>query len=207
MSLRNDLLNMPKLRPETRIERRQLLIDAAWRCAAVRGFGDLTVDDVCAEAGVSKGAFYGYFEHKQDLLLALLQDDSDALDVELNAITAASSSGVERVRRFAQAMLARGDDAARVQVRADLWADLLTEDSVRERLAAGTSRRRQLVRDWIEEAIASGELVAIPANALASILLALTDGLMLHGALDPGAFRWPNIRRAIDVMLEGIAAE
>ncbi len=197
---------MPKLRPETRIERRQLLVDAAWRCAAVRGFRDLTVDDVCAEAGVSKGAFYGYFEHKQDLLLALLEDDSAALDGELEAITSASSSGVERVRRFAQAMLARGDDTARVQVRADLWADLLTEELVRERLAVATQRRRQLVRGWIEEAIASGELVAIPANALASILLALTDGLMLHGALDPGGFRWPNIRRAIDVMLEGIAA-
>ena len=127
---------MPKLRPETRIERRQLLIDAAWRCAAVRRFRDLTVDDVCAEAGVSKGAFYGYFEHKQELLLALLADDSDALDVELEAITTASSSGAERVRRFAQAMLARGDDTARVQVRADLWADLLTEELVRERLAA-----------------------------------------------------------------------
>jgi hypothetical protein len=80
----------------------------------------------------------------------------------LEAITNASSSGVVRVRRFAQAMLARGDDAARVQVRADLWVDLLTEDVVRERLASVTARRRQLVRGWIEEAIASGELVAIP---------------------------------------------
>ncbi len=196
---------MPKLRPETRIERRQLLIEAAWRCAAVHGFGDLTVDDVCAEAGVSKGAFYGYFDHKQDLQLALLEDDSATLDEELEAITSTSSSGVQRVRRFAQAMLARGEDTARVQVRADLWAALLTEQVVREQLALTMQRRRELVRGWIEEGIASGELVAIPANALASILLALTDGLMLHGALDPGAFRWTNIRQAIDVLLAGIA--
>lgn len=197
---------MPKLRPETRIERRQELIDAAWRCAARRGFRDLTVDDVCSEAGVSKGAFYGYFEQKQDLLLALLDDDAAALDRELERITHASGSGVERVRRFAQAMLARGEDSARVQVRADLWADLLTEEVVRRRLAEATQRRRELVRGWIEEAVASGELTAIPTNALASILLALTDGLMLHGALDPAAFRWRNVRRAIDVLLGGIEA-
>ncbi|HEY2436205.1 MAG TPA: TetR/AcrR family transcriptional regulator [Solirubrobacteraceae bacterium] len=197
---------MPKLRPETRNERRQLLIDAAWRCAALQGFGDLTVDDVCAQAGVSKGAFYGYFEQKQDLLLALLEDDSAALNAELEVIAQRSSSGVERVRRFAQAMLARGEDTARVQVRADLWADLLTEEPVREQLALATQRRRLLVRGWIEEAVDSGELVAIPANALASILLALTDGLMLHRALDPGGFQWTNIRRAIDVLLAGIAA-
>jgi AcrR family transcriptional regulator len=197
---------MPKLLPETRSERRGLLIDAAWRCAAVQGFRDLTVDDVCAEAGVSKGAFYGYFAHKQELLLALLQDESEAFDRELRAITTASSSGIERVRRFARAMLARGEDTGLVQVRADLWADLLTEEVVREQLAIATQRRRELLRGWIEEAIASGELAAIPANALASILLALTDGLMLHVALDPAAFRWTNIRRAIDQLLAGIAA-
>jgi AcrR family transcriptional regulator len=197
---------VPKLRPETRVERRQLLVDAAWRCATLQGFRDLTVDDVCAEAGVSKGAFYGYFAHKQDLLLALLEDDAATLDAELERITGTSSSGVQRVRRFAQAMLARSEDAARVQVRADLWADLLTEEIVRERLATTMQRRRALVRSWIEEGVASGELRHIPANALSSILLALTDGLMLHRALDPTAFRWRNIRTAIDEMLAGIEA-
>lgn len=197
---------MPKLRPETRNQRRQLLIEAAWRCAAVRGFADLTVDDVCVAAAVSKGAFYGYFNSKQALLLALLEDDSAALDAELQQITETSASGVQRVRRFAQAMIARGEDSARVQVHADLWADLLTEDAVRDSLAVATQRRRELVRGWIEEAVASGELVPIPANALASILLALTDGLMLHRALEPGGFRWANIRRAIDVLLAGLEA-
>jgi AcrR family transcriptional regulator len=197
---------MPKLRPEIRSERRQALIDAAWRCAAVQGFRDLTVDDVCAEAGVSKGAFYGYFDQKQDLLLALLEDDAAALDRELERITSGSPSGVERVRAFAQAMLARGEDPARVQVRTDLWADLLTEEAVRAQLAEVTQRRRELVRSWIEEAVASGELVEIPTNALASILLALADGLMLHRALDPSGFRWRNIRRAIDVLLAGLEA-
>jgi len=197
---------MPKLRAETRSERRKSLIDAAWRCAGVRGFSDLTVDDVCAAAGVSKGGFYGYFEQKQDLLLALLDDDAIRLDAELDRISAATSSGVDRLRRFAQAMLSRADDPAPVQVRADLWAALLTEPAVRERLAVVTGRRRERVRGWIDDAIASGELTEIPANAVASILLALADGLILHGALDPDGFRWRNIRRAIDQMLAGIAA-
>ena len=75
-----------------------MLIHAAWRCAAARGFRDLTVDEVCAEAGVSKGAFYGYFEQKLDLLLALLEDDAAALDRELERITEGNTSSVERVR-------------------------------------------------------------------------------------------------------------
>jgi hypothetical protein len=50
-------------------------------------------------------------------------------------------------------------------------------------------------------------LVDVPANALAALFLALGDGLMLHRVLDPSAFRWPNIRRAVDVLLDGLRAE
>lgn len=195
---------MPKLRPEVRAERRGQLLEAAWRCAARDGFRDLSVDDVCTEGGVSKGAFYGYFESKHGLLLALLEDDAAQLDGVLERIEAATPSGVERLRRFAQEMLAHGDDPARVQVRADLWAQLLTEQTVRRRLAATIERHRRVVRGWIEQAAASGELAPIPANALASILFALADGLILHGALEPGAFRWRNIRRALDALLDGL---
>lgn len=197
---------MPKLRPETRSERRHALLEAAWRCAAERGFRDLTVDDVCAQARMSKGAFYGYFEQKQDLLLALLDADDEALARELATIDAAEIDGPERLRRFARVMHARGDDAARVQVRADLWAHLLTEPAVRERVAAATHRRRIVIREWIEQGTADGSLVEIPANALASILLALGDGLLLQGALDRGAFRWENVGLALDVLIDGITA-
>lgn len=196
---------MPKLRPEVRAERRRQFVDAAWRCAARWGFRDLSVDDVCAEAGLSKGAFYGYFDSKHGLLLALLEDDAAALDVVLERIERTTGAGVERLRRFARAMLAHGDDPARVQVRADLWAQLLTEHSVRDQLAETIDRRRAVLRGWIERAVAAGEIAPIPANALASILLALGDGLVLHGALEPGAFRWRNIRRALDALLDGLA--
>lgn len=198
---------IPKISEETRSERRAALIGAAWSCASRRAFRELTIDDICAQAGLSKGAFYGYFSQKQDLLLALLDDDVAALDEELDRITRERSSGVERLRGFAEAALARGEDPGRVQFRADLWAELMTDEAVRQRLANAARHRRELVREWIEEAIREGEVTDIPANALASILLALADGLMLHGALDPGAFRWKNIRRAIDVLLTGIIGE
>lgn len=197
---------MPKLRPETRLERRQDLIDAAWRCAARSGFRDLTVDDVCREAGVSKGAFYGYFAHKTDLLIALLDDDADTLEGKLGQITSSGVGGVERLARFTRLVLVHGSDPGRVQVRADLWAELLTVDAVKERFVAATEHRRALVRGWIEEDVAQGQLTEIPANALASMLLALVDGLVLHRVLEPRGFRWGNISRAVDVLLAGLDA-
>jgi AcrR family transcriptional regulator len=195
---------MPRLKPETRVARRNDLIEAAWRCAARSGFRDVTVDDVCDEAGVSKGAFYGYFTHKGELLIALLDDDADALDRKLGRLAKSEGSAVERLKRFTRVVLQHGSDPGRVQVRADLWAELLTVEPVRDRFAAATERRRALVRGWIEEGVAGGELTEIPANALASILLALADGLVLHRVLDPGGFRWVNIERAVEVLLAGL---
>lgn len=198
---------MPKIAPLVRQERRQALLEAAWRCAARKGFPDLTVDEICAEAGISKGAFYGYFESKQDLLLALLEDDAAQLEAVAEQLEPAQFHGIERLRRFTKAMLQRGEDRARVQVRADLWAAASTDGIVKKRLSLTVARRRARLRRWIESAVGEGELVQLPANAFASILLALGDGLMLHAGMDPAGFRWQNIRRALDVLLEGIRAD
>lgn len=196
---------MPRLAPDVRNERRQQLVDAAWRRLADQGFRSLTVDEVCAEAGVSKGAFYGYFDHKDELLVALLEDDAAAVDRIMEDLRRAPVVGAERIRRLVRAMLERGEDPARLQVRADLWAEASTSDEVRDRLAEVVRRRRISLRSWIDDSVREGELVDIPANALAAILLALGDGLMLHAGLDPAGFRWGNVRRALDGLLEGIA--
>jgi hypothetical protein len=37
-------------------------------------------------------------------------------------------------------------------------------------------------------------------------IVALADGLMLHRALDPTDFRWPNIRGAVDVIFTSLRA-
>lgn len=195
---------MPKLTAAVRAARRQDLIDAGWRVIARTGWRDLTVDDVCAEAGTSKGAFYGYFERKQDLLLALLDDEAAAVQALLADLAATNLTTVERLRRFAHAMLERAADPGRVQLRADLWAALASEPTTRERFAATVTRQRAAVRALIQEGIDAGQVAPVPANALSSILLALTEGLVLHGSLDPHAFRWSNVYRALDAVLDGM---
>ena len=63
-----------------------------------------------------------------------------------------------------------------------------------------------MLREWISESVDAGDLGIEPrrANALASILIAMADGLMLHRALDPQGFRWSNIRAVMDALIAGI---
>lgn len=197
---------MPRLAPETKIERRQQLVEAARRCLTHRSFRSLTVDDVCAEAGVSKGAFYGYFDQKQDLLLALLDHEDAAMRDLMHRLQEAHLSGVERLRRFTRAMVERGSDPSGLQIQTDLWVEMAMEPAVRMHWAHAVRERRAVLRAWVDEGVSSGELVEIPANAFAAILLALADGLPLHAGLDPNGFRWTNVGKALDSLLEGVRA-
>lgn len=197
---------MPRISEQDRAQRRQRIVDAAWRRLERNGYHETTVDDVCDEAGVSKGAFYGYFSTKQDLFLALLEEETDALNGVAAELSRLEISGGERVRRFVQAMLEVGDHAGRVQLRADLWSELAADAVVRERFAEAVERRRAVLREWITKSIEAGDLhIGLRrANALASVLIAMADGLMLHRSVDPQGFRWSNIRAVLDALITGI---
>jgi AcrR family transcriptional regulator len=194
---------VPKISEEARSRRRQGFVDAAGRCIARSGYRNLSVDEVCAEAGLSKGAFYTYFEQKQDLLLALMDHDIDALDALL-ADAAAETSGIDQLQRFVSGLVDRGSDTAAVQLRADLWAEIGTDEVLRDRFLEAMQRRRHRLAGMVEGAIDAGEVVDVPANALAAVLLSLGDGLMLHRVLDPQGFRWSNVRQAVNALLEGL---
>src|ERR1700734_303074 len=48
------------------------LLDAAMELFAEKGFGATSIPEICARAGLTKGAFYSNFANKDALFLALL---------------------------------------------------------------------------------------------------------------------------------------
>ncbi|HYZ93182.1 MAG TPA: TetR/AcrR family transcriptional regulator [Actinomycetota bacterium] len=194
---------MPKVSEEIRRGSRARLIDAARRCAATKGFRTFTVDDVCSEAGVSKGAFYTYFDRKDDLLVAMVENDAAEYGRLMQRLRRQGAS-LEQIREVVRAALRRGQDAAQVQLQADLWSEMQTNDVIRKPFAESVRERRSRLSDLIEDTERAGELVTVPANALAAVLIALSDGLLLHRALDPSGFRWSNIGIVLDLMLDGL---
>jgi TetR/AcrR family fatty acid metabolism transcriptional regulator len=55
------------------------MLDTAARLFGARRFHEVRMDDVAAEAGVSKGTLYRYFHDKDEMYLALLARASDQL--------------------------------------------------------------------------------------------------------------------------------
>jgi TetR/AcrR family transcriptional repressor of nem operon len=53
-----------------RIDARRKILDAAFTVIRAKGYSAATVDDLCAAAGVTKGAFFHHFESKEALGVA-----------------------------------------------------------------------------------------------------------------------------------------
>ena len=59
-----------------RAERMQLIMDAALKLFANEGYHQTTINKIAAEAGISKGLMYNYFESKEALLFELLHQSA-----------------------------------------------------------------------------------------------------------------------------------
>lgn len=60
-------------------ERREEILEAALRLFGSKGYGETTVEDIAAAAGVAKGTIYIYFASKEHILLALKKQFSQGM--------------------------------------------------------------------------------------------------------------------------------
>ncbi len=198
---------MPKIGEQRRAARREQFLGAARDIARDRGFRGITVDEVCAGAGLSKGAFYVHFNSKQALLTAILETEIAEVENLLAELADGETSYPERIREFVRVMVERGSDPAESSLRVELWSQIAVDAELRRRMAEAVTFRRQRIAAfaWVGEF--ENQMTPIPANAFGAIVVALVDGLLLHSSLDPDAFRWENVRRAVDVIVDSLSMD
>ncbi|WP_053386128.1 TetR/AcrR family transcriptional regulator [Leucobacter japonicus] len=81
-----------------RRETRSRLLDAAAEVFAEAGVQAASVEQVCARAGFSRGAFYSNFSSKEQLFLALLEREFDRRVVEVEATIAELTPALEQLQ-------------------------------------------------------------------------------------------------------------
>jgi AcrR family transcriptional regulator len=81
--------------------RRSEILDQAFRIFLARGYDNASLNDVIAEAGISKGAFYHYFPSKEALLTALAEKLARQALAELeDVLTAPRLDPLARLNAF-----------------------------------------------------------------------------------------------------------
>jgi len=162
---------------------RRRILAAANEVFLERGFGGATVDEIAAAAGFSKGAVYSNFEDKDALFLALVDEEFawrlDQVRAALEEAPDDPEGGAEAAGRSMMRALAAHQDLHVLFSEFRVHAD--RNPGTRRRFA----ERRRRIRATLGETVAAyaeraDVELAMPADHLATVLLALTNGLALE---------------------------
>src|SRR2546423_12785073 len=86
-------------------DKRRLILDAAVRVFARKGFHASRVGDIAEEAGVAHGLLYHYFRSKEEVLETIFREAWEVLATETDRIESSGVSLREQLRRFARIYL------------------------------------------------------------------------------------------------------
>lgn len=194
------------LRARARGDKREVILRAATRVFARKGFHQSQVADVARAAGVAAGTVYLYFRRKDDLLVSLFERTVRDAIGEGTAALAGMAEPVERLRTIARLHLGRlGRDRHLAVV---FQVELRQSVKFMERLSATILQDYlRLIRDTIADGQARG---VFRADVSAS-----TAAKVLFGALDEMATNWVLSRRryalvseadkVVDLFVHGVA--
>ncbi len=173
-----------------------LLLDTAAAAFARNGYDSTGVAEICAAAGVSKGAFYHHFPTKQALFLALLNRWLAVLDGTLQSIRANAGNPVEAIERMAELLHPIFKDSqgqTQIVMVFEFYSQARREPAVWEAAIDPYRRYRTFMADIIRNGIASGAFKPVDADLSAQMLVSLIVGLLLQGVIDPDGADWGNV--------------
>ena len=168
---------MPKVDQAHLDARRQQIVGAARARFASHGFAHTSMADIVTESGLSNGAIYRYFTSKEEIVIAVCEQGTEALP---KALTAEAVAGfLEHVRT-----------RARETHHARLVAQIYAEAAVSPPLAAVVQRQLAAMRAAIAELVPDSRRprAAQIAEAFVALCVSYSLQLAIRGDLDPAPF-------------------
>jgi AcrR family transcriptional regulator len=163
--------------------KRIALLDAGLHLADQYGLGNMSVNDVAAEADVGKGSFYVHFPDRAAFLLELHRRFHDELTAAIRESSGGMTPGVSRLTANAAAFL---DFCLRQRNVRPLLLDMRSELQVADEVAGRTAQITRLVEQDLR---AAGWSDAAPAARLFMAMLTDTAVSELHRGRRDNALR------------------
>ncbi|MCG5466281.1 TetR/AcrR family transcriptional regulator [Micromonospora sp. MED01] len=168
---------MPRVSQAHLDSRRQQIVDAARARFASHGFAHTSMADIVSESGLSNGAIYRYFTSKDEIVVAVCEQGTDALPRALTA---------EAVGGFLEHVRSQARDAHHARLVAQIYA----EAAVSPLLAAVVQRQLSAMRAAIAELVPDRQRPRAGQIAEAFVALCVSYSLQLavRGDVDPAPY-------------------
>jgi AcrR family transcriptional regulator len=179
---------MPRISPERKAERRAQIVGAARACFARSGFHNTTLQDVFAEAGLSAGCVYNYFQSKDELMLAIAEErhnEERRLIGEASQTDDPVAALRQVARTFADEYL-KEDGLDNRRIALQTWSEAQINPFILSSVRAGMDGPRAQLAQLIRRGQAAKQLTSkLDADAIAQTVIALFHGSVLQKLWKP----------------------
>jgi AcrR family transcriptional regulator len=175
-------MNQPKLQRQS--DRRDDILEAAERCFVRSGFHQTSMQEICAEAGMSAGNLYRYFPSKEAIIAGIAE--RDRAEVGQDFARADLSLGLFAVLEG----MARHHYTVRSIEQVKLCTEVMSEARRNPEIARISAAFDADVRKWLTDMFkAAAEQGDISKDAdiegAVDMLMIIADGVWWRRALDP----------------------
>ncbi|MEJ2430253.1 MAG: TetR/AcrR family transcriptional regulator [Deltaproteobacteria bacterium] len=190
-----------------------LIIEAAARVFANKGYSGTLIADIAREAGIGKGTIYEYFPSKQDLFFAVFKWFVGMTQTEAKvSVSVLGGSAPERLMALNDALLRSWLDMLDMySLVMEFWS-ASASSSMRQRFKGafkeGYKDFRQIVSALIRDGIETGEFQPeVDAESVAAALVGAWDALLLQAWFDEGFDPLTTSRKFMTVLINGLISK
>lgn len=164
---------------------RNRIIDAAVACFARSGFHGASMQEICAEAGMSPGALYRYYPSKVSIISAIAEAERaghaaffERMAAAEDPVEALASIGLDTLER-----ILTGPTAA---LCAETMAEAVRNPEVREIFDRNIREARAAMVAALTRGQAHGTVdPTLDVETACQLIMAMGDGMSVHQVLDP----------------------
>lgn len=169
--------------------RRDEIVDAALRLILKLGYNQVTLADIAAQVGVSKGLISYYFPKKEDVFLAVLEQIVARLTTDFESFCNAEATAPEKMLMIFNNLFGNEKRARRYYtVVIDYMAQAIRMRQVQEYTQSIYNSYRTYMERIVAQGIGAGEFRPVDTEKAVSMILGMMEGLVLQWFFDKKGF-------------------
>jgi len=179
------------------------ILNSAENYIKKNGINSLDINEICKEAGLTKGAFYHHFKNKQHLLLELLNKWVMTVSSQIEIPTSIDFNTINLISYIIDKMTPSFEQAeSQLPIFLELYIKAISDKNLKKYVLKSYNSFLDFFSNLLKEGMLKGYIKKDNPTQLAKILFSITLGLLIQGLIDPSSEKWDELaKKSVDLLL------